>query len=71
MLNVLGVVLSDGIINTEPLGQAPSVADFFSWPSVDPVRMTVPVVGWSFPEIHITHGDAENGIGFAFRSVTI
>ncbi len=61
--HVYAVIIENGVINTAFYAKAASKKAFLSDKSVIEV---LPVVGWKFDKIHLTHGNPENGSGWAF-----
>ena len=62
--NVSAVRIENGIISTEFFGKTESIKGFFAdkKEAIEVFR----VVGWKFKRIYITHGNQENGEGWAF-----
>lgn len=61
--NVSAVTIDNGVITTDFCAKTDSQKAFLS---DKPVIEVFPVAGWNFDKIHLTHGNQENGSGWAF-----
>ena len=61
--NVSSVTINNGVITTDFYAKADSQKAFLADKTV---IESFPVVGWKFDKIHLTHGNQENGSGWAF-----
>lgn len=61
--NVSAVTIDNGVITADFYSEVDSQKAFLSDKSVIEV---FPVAGWKFDKIHLTHGNQENGNGWAF-----
>lgn len=61
--NVSAVRIENGVISTDFYATTDSQKAFLADKSIIEV---FPVAGWKFGEIHLTHGNQENGGGWAF-----
>jgi len=61
--NVSAVDIENGVITTAFYAKADSQKSFLADKNVIEV---FPVSGWKFSKIHLTHGNQENGSGWAF-----
>ena len=62
--NVSAVTIENGVITTEVYTSTKSQKEFLADKAVIEV---FPVVGWKFDKVHLTHGNQENGEGWAFH----
>lgn len=61
--NVSAVNIEAGVITTSFYAKTETKKTFLA---DKPVIDVFPVAGWKFCKIHLTHGDQENGSGWAF-----
>ena len=61
--NVSAVNIENGVITSAFYAKASSQKEFLSDQKIIEV---FPVAGWKFDKIHLTHGNQENGSGWAF-----
>jgi hypothetical protein len=57
--------IENGVITSEFCGKTATIKGFFT--DKAPVIDIFPVNGWKFSRVYLTHGDQENGSGWAFR----
>lgn len=61
--NVSAVTIENGVITTDFYATTESQKSFLADKTV---IESFPVSGWKFSKIHLTHGNQENGSGWAF-----
>lgn len=61
--NVSAVTIENGVITTDFYAKTDSQKSFLANKTV---IESFPVSGWKFSKIHLTHGNQENGSGWAF-----
>jgi hypothetical protein len=62
---VIDVQIDNGVIITGFHGHAKSIKDFFHQQETQ-YSSKFRVAGWDFNQVYLTHGNQENGAGWAF-----
>jgi hypothetical protein len=65
-MNASAIRIENGVITSDFYAKTKTIKAFFAEADRAPAIEVFPVKGWKFSRVYLTHGDQENGAGWAF-----